>query len=238
MASNIDVVRKQIQLLKNDLSPQAFVKMHAATARSARAELEADQGRYPTTVVVDGQKGASEDSVKYGGVIQYEFHPAGDVIDAAYEELLQAAPVKTGNYAKHIWMYVNGKRRDAATEGATIDLMPGDEVIFIDGVPYARKIEGGIKSRAGERTQRRPGLSAQAPNGVFEVTAKELKRRFGNYPVAIDFDYRALLDGAAVQAGEASKSIRGKKGRFISNGSAQRANRSENRWPCIEIKVL
>ncbi|WP_109150730.1 hypothetical protein [Azospirillum sp. TSO5] len=234
MASNIDVVRRQLQLLKSDLSPQEFVKMHAATARAARAELEAEQGKYPTTVVVDGHRGASEDTVQYGGVIQYEFHPAGDVIDATYAALMEAAPVKTGNYAKHIWMYVNRVRRDAATEGATVDIMPGDEVVFIDTVPYARKIEGW----RGRRSQSRPGLSAQAPNGVFEITARALKARFGNYPVKIDFDYRGVIEGGIAEAGEAKSAVRGKKGRFVANGGTQSANRSENRWPSIVIEVL
>ncbi len=239
MASNINVVRRQLQLLKDaTLSPEAFRKMHAQAARSARTDLESAQGRYPTTVVVDGRKGAQEESVRFGGVIEYEIHPSGDVIDATYAALLEAAPMKTGNYARHIWMYVNGARRDAKAEGATVDLMPGDDVVFVDAVPYARKIEGGIQSRAGARTRRRAGLSAQAPNGVFEITAREMKRRFANWPVEIGFDYRAILDGAAVSAGPAKARVRAAGGRFGANGGAQRANRSESRWPCIAIKVL
>ncbi|QCG93960.1 hypothetical protein E6C67_08405 [Azospirillum sp. TSA2s] len=235
MASNINVVRRQIELLKTStLSPQAFVKMHAATARSERGKLEAEQGKYPTTVVVDGRQGASEDSVRYGGVIEYEFHPAGDVIDATYAALMEAAPVKTGSYAKHILMYVNRVRRDATAEGATVDIKAGDEVVFIDTVPYARKIEGW----RGRRNQSRPGLSAQAPNGVFEITARAMKARFGNYPVKIDFDYRAVLDGGVAESGPAKSAVRGKKGRFVSTGGTQSANRSENRWPCLIIEVL
>ncbi len=239
MGSNIDVVRRQIQLLKDaTASPQAFAKMHAETAKREVKRLESEQGIYPRQTIVDGRRGAIEEQVKPGGVIEYHINPVGDVLDATYAALLEAAPVKTGNYAKHIWMYVNGVRRDAATEGADVALKPGDEVVFIDTVPYARKIEGGILRRAGANTKRRAGLSAQAPNGVFEITARAMKQRFGNYPVKIDFDYRASLDGALAQAGPAKSAVRGAKGRFVENGGTQRANRSENRWPCIMIEVL
>jgi hypothetical protein len=236
MGVNISAVRQQITLVKQaTTSPEAFAKLHAQVAREARAEVEARQGRYPTMTVVDGRQGAAEEQVKPFGVIEYHFNPAGDVIDATYQALLERAPVKTGRYRDNIWMFVNGVRRDADAEGQLVQIAAGDEVVFIDTVPYARKIEGGFKSVAKQTS--RPGLSAQAPNGVFEITAKEMKRRFGNYPVDIAFEYRAVLDGSAVSAGPAKASIRGAGGRFKANGGTQRANQSQNRWPAIMIRV-
>ena len=236
VGANISVVRQQIALAKQaTTSPEAFAKLHAEVAREARAELEARQGIYPTMTVVDGRQGATEEQVKPFGVIEYRFNPAGDVIDATYAALLERAPVKTGRYRDNIWMFVNGVRRDATTEGKLVQIAEGDEVVFIDAVPYARKIEGGLASKV--KSSRRPGLSAQAPNGVFEITAREMARRYGNYPVDIVFEYRALLDGAAATAAPAKAALRGPRGRFRANGGTQAANRSNNRWPAVVIKV-
>ncbi|MFC5353555.1 hypothetical protein [Azospirillum himalayense] len=220
-ATPIANFRQQIALVKQaTISPEAFRKIHAETAMKAIADLEARQGVYPRTTVVDGRRDADEGSVRYGGVIEYDISPIGDVLDAIFEELLRASPVgpgKDGHYKDAHHLYIDGVRHEVGQGGQPIEVQPGQTAIFLNSKPYARKIEGGIKSRAGEKTERRPGLSAQAPNGVYEITARAMKRRFSNYPVKISFDYRGFVGG---------EFIGGKAG-----------NKSRDRWPCIVVEV-
>lgn len=231
MPLRIDSVAKQIKLVKDrTISPEAFRRYHAEAAQEAIADLERDQGQYPRITIVDGRRGASEEMVKAFGVISYQINPVGDVIDEVFAKLVERSPVgpaKGGHYRDDHHMYVNGRKRDAEAEGADIAIAPGDEIVFLNARPYARKIEGGLKRtlldetgpRGGRRykTERRPGLSAQAPDGVYEITAREMRTRFHNYPVEIGFEYRAL-SGAGFDTSKAG-------------------NKSAGRWPCIVIQV-
>ncbi|WP_431861377.1 hypothetical protein [Azospirillum sp.] len=240
MGSNITQVRQQFIQLKRDLTdPAAFVKMHAETAKKAIADLEAKQGAYPKQTIVDGRRGAAEEQVKPGGVIEYHINPVAEAIDAIYEELVKRSPVgpaKGGHYRDDHQMFVNGIPFNAEEAGRKIEVFPsGTEVVFINTRPYARKIEGGFRligSFGRTADDRTPGLSVQAPNGVYEVTAREMKRRFANYPMEITFEYRAVMNESFnVAKGER---VRGAKGRFVGwNGGATRY-----RFPCIAIKVL
>jgi hypothetical protein len=59
-----------------------------------------------------------------------------------------------------------------------VDIPPGAECIFLDTMPYARKIER--------------GSSLQAPSdGVYELTSRAARKRFPD--ADIGFTYRALL---------------------------------------------
>ncbi|MBI1207504.1 MAG: hypothetical protein GC191_09490 [Azospirillum sp.] len=211
--------------------PEASARL-ATAAREARAEVEADQGVYPTTLFVDGRQSGSEDQVRPGGTIEYHFQVVGDVVDAVYRLLVEASPVgpaKAGHYRDDHWLYVNGRRRDASAEGARIELVPGDEVVFLNSRPYARKIEGGFrrihpdpavsdyKRRRYGKKVRRAGQSVQAPGGVYELVVREARRRFHNWPVDIIFAYRAAApDGATLATGK----------------------RRAERYPAILIRVL
>lgn len=214
--------------------PEEIKKAHIAAARAGIAAIEAKQGRLPRETVVDGRRGVQETQVRPGGVISYRVSIVSEVLAETYSELVKRSPFKTGNYIRHIVLFINGKRVSIPSGWNSMELKSGDEAVFLNTAPYARKIEGW----RGRRNQTRPGLSAQAPNGVFEITCKALAARFGNYPVRLDFDYRAVLDGSVAVAGPAKSVVRGKKGRFAANGGTQAANRSVARWPSIIIEVL
>lgn len=191
MASNIQAVRRQIDILKTAvLSPDAFRKMHADIAKKAISDLEAEQGRYPRETVVDGRRGASEETVKAYGVIQYEISAINDVVDDVYDALAALSPIKNPNkkrghpsrwYLEHIWVFVNGQKIDG--DGAGLDIGLTDSVVFVDVAPYARKIEFGLSKK-------------YAPNGVFEVTARKMARKWSNV-CKITFDYRGVSNPPA-----------------------------------------
>lgn len=207
MGSNIDAIRRQITLLKSDvLSPQAFVKMHAATARSELAKLEAEQGKYPTQTFVDGRSGASEDSVRYGGVIEYRIHVIQDAVDWIYAEWVKRSPVgppEGGHYRDDIMLFVDGYRRDAAN-GGVVDVADAKEVVLISLRPYSRKIAR--------------GLSVQAPEGWLEVLAREARRQFQDV-AKVEYEYRSY--GAP-------------RGRRATEGMTSR-QRAQYRYPAIVV---
>lgn len=201
--------------------PAEMRKAHAALAREGIAEVEARQGVLPKTTVVDGRRGAAEEQVKVGGLIRYEISPVAEIVGEVYAELVRRSPVRTGNYVRHILTFVNGIQFDEAKAGRKIEVYPaGAEVTFINTTPYARKIEGGrrfIGSFGRTDPSRRSGLSVQAPDGVFEITALAMARRFGNQ-VRISFEYRTH-NGA-----DAYRPKRGEGGHL--------------RYPAVTIKVL
>lgn len=171
----------EILMLTEGMSPAERSK---ALAEFARSNLAAAQeinrgvlGRIPEhTTFVDNRPGASEDAVRPDGVIVYEFDLIDEVFEWIGDMLVQHAPVRKGDYAASFIFTADG---EVYEPGA---LLPdADEYVFTNIQPYARKIER--------------GLSAQAPDGVFEVVAAMASRRFGNV-AKIRFSYRAPIFGA------------------------------------------
>lgn len=170
-------------LIEDELSPAAI---SAAVASVAREELAAAQatnaralGRMPAhQTFVDGREGAAPESVRPDGSIVFVFEV--DLVDGALswisEMLAQHSPVLTGRFVASHVLFADG-----------VEMRPGDpmpqarEFAFINAQPYARKIER--------------GLSAQAPDGVFQAVAKLASRRFNNV-ARIRFGYRSLPAGA------------------------------------------
>lgn len=212
--------RRTLKLEANGLVGDGFRQHHAAVARQALAEAQAaqrtDLGQpLPFRRIVDGREGASEDAVKLYGVIEYRFSLAADVAGEIYAMILQASPVgpsEGGHYRDDHIVLVNGRQ---ATDLRSV--AAGDEIAITNLRPYARKIEGGARERSrGRLTNRRPGLSVQAPNGVYEITANAARRRFGNV-ADIEFAYRAFAAGGAAISG-------------------RRGNASGDRYPTIIIR--
>jgi hypothetical protein len=170
------------------------------------------------------------------------FHLQTGVVDAAIRMLMERSPVgpgRNGHYRDNHWLFVNDVRRDATAEGAVVQIKPGDNVVIINMKPYARKIEGGTASRSNRRlADRRPGLSAQAPNGVYEITARDLQRLFGTTTI-IRFTYRALIGGALISTEPRPHRprVRSSRGRFVYTGGPRSGNASKDRFPALEIEA-
>jgi hypothetical protein len=159
-----------------------------------RIQAEFGGKEVPTALYVDGVFGKPLENVNQEGFTLTEFRFLSPIVDEALMLLMTASPVgpeEGGHYRDDHWLYVDGVRVDTDITSNVVDILPNQTVRLINRRPYARKIEGGFRHiGSGRRSfdKRRPGLSVQAPNGVYEVTAMELRRRFGGV-ASIVFTY-------------------------------------------------
>jgi hypothetical protein len=188
-------------------------EQRAAAANLAGAGIEEAKqinrsvlGRVPPYVtIVDGRRGAPLDSVNpNGGQIVTEFELVGDVLKWIANELNERSPYLKGDYLRGHTVFADGREIDV---GAVIP--DAEEYVLINTVPYARKIEIG-RTRAGR------AFLLQVPNRIYERTAADASRRFGNI-ARVRFGYRGVV------------------GRAIS-GRGRAHNRSETRFPAIVVR--
>lgn len=186
ISTKVESLDRDVPLIISDLlSPAAQSEIFAKMAREqlAAAETQNSQvlGHVPShKTYVDGVAGASEDQVKPGGTIVYEFDIVLEIFAWIEDQLVTHSPVKSGRYAKSHTFYADGVEADPLNP-------PKDaqEFVFLSLVPYARKIEGA----AGKTPE-----SSQAPDGVYEAVATLARRRFGN-SAKIGFTFRAASGG-------------------------------------------
>jgi hypothetical protein len=191
----VDSVSRDIDaMVRGDLSPAAQGK---AIAKYVKEGIdEADQanrrvlGRVPPrTVTVDGQLGAAVETVNpNGGSIIVEWDLVGDVLVWIGQTLHDRSPVSSGAYRNGHTLLADN---DEVDPGATIP--PAEQYVFINTVPYARRIEIG-KTKSGR------DFVMQVPNRIYERTARDAKARFGNV-AKIQFNYLEL-EGAYVTNGK------------------------------------
>jgi hypothetical protein len=116
---------------------------------------------------VDGVFDRDEYSVRPDGTIVYEFQIIADIIAFIEEQLEIHSPVGASRDT-HSGLYK--RTHTVFADGSEVALGPtipaAREYTFVSVQPYARKIER--------------GESTQAPHGVYEVTAHEASKRFGN----------------------------------------------------------
>lgn len=188
VTTRIQPISKDIDILLNEeLSPKAQSQVFAALARDqiedAKATNRSILGRVPRfTTFVDGNAGAPLESVRPDGVIVTEFELVDDVLLWIGEQLQTHSPVKSGRYRRSHTLFADGREIDV---GGVIPA--ADEYVFINVVPYARKIER--------------GSSSQAPDGVYQAVATLGQRRFGNV-ARITFSYRTAV-GRSIIGGRA-----------------------------------
>jgi len=226
ISARIEPIDRDLQVLfKEDLSPQARSAALAAFAKEQLAEAQAQNQRAigrvpPHETIVDQRRGAPVESVKPDGTIVFEFELLDDLFAWIGEQLVRHAPVLTGRYRSSFLFFADG-----------VEVEPGakppaaSEYVFVNSVPYARKIER--------------GHSDQAPNGVFEAVAALAKKRFGNL-ASIKFSYRAIQGGAMVPYAPVQRTVgRDKRGRFTATGRDRTAQRQEHssRQPAIVINL-
>lgn len=187
MLSRIEPLEKDIELLiQQDLSPEARSRTLAEFARESLAEAEITNsealGR-PVThdKFVDGREGADESSVRPDGVIVYEFELVSEVFAWIATELERHSPVGHGKdkhpglYKRSHIFFADGVEADAFNPPAIVE-----QGVYVNSVPYARKIDR--------------GFSPQQPEGVYEVVTSMASRRFGNI-VKVQFGYRTVARG-------------------------------------------
>lgn len=186
LALRIDPIERDVRVLVNDnTNPKAISAAIAGAAREALAEaLEINTraiGYAPHyDTFVDGVLGAPLDNVRR--VIVFDFDLVTDAILWIHDRLKTVSPVLTGEYKRKHLLYADGREVPPDTLPP-----PALEYVFLDEVPYARKIER--------------GLSKQAPEGVYQVVAADAAARFKKL-ARIRFSYRefALVQGTNSRA--------------------------------------
>lgn len=183
-SGSIDSIDIDITAIVNEeFSTKARSETLAEFARETLAETEAQNkealGSTPDhTTTVDGVIGASEDSVRPGGTIEYAFAIVPDIFAWIANMLRQFAPVRSGRFKGSFQLYADGVVIDP--DG----IIPQAAIYIFESIAaYASKIEG----------ENKPPESKQAPNGVFEAVATLAQQHFGNQ-ADIGFSYRAPLD--------------------------------------------
>ncbi|MFD2234826.1 hypothetical protein [Phaeospirillum tilakii] len=139
---------------------------------------------------IDGVPGRAIEQIDPFGRAYFHFRYGAEVVGFALEALRAVSPVLSGAYRRGHEVFADGA---LVTDLSQI----GDAktVVITNTLPYARKIEGGRRVKAkDDAPAQRKGSSAQAPDGVYELTAKTVNRRFGNI-VKTRFGYVGV-DGA------------------------------------------
>jgi hypothetical protein len=163
----LEPLTRDVQVLVGDLEGEAASELLATFAEEeiedAKRINAAALGRVPPyKIFVDGAQGKALEDVRPNGVIVAEFELVQDVLIWIAEQLFKFSPVKSGLYQKSHELFADGKHVEALGQ-----LIPiADEYIFVNTVPYARKIER--------------GSSSQAPDGVYQAIAALARLRFGN----------------------------------------------------------
>lgn len=231
--TRIDSVSRDIGLIVDDmLSPAAQGRSVAAFAREAIAEADATNKRIlgrvpPRTITVDGRQGAALESVKaVGGSIITEWELIGDVLVWIGNALRDRSPVLSGKYRDSHTLFANGSEIEIGG-----NVPQSDEYVFLNPLPYARKIEMG-KTKSGR------DFVVQVPNRIYERTAKDARSRFGNL-ANIKSVFRAV-EGSSILAYVASdrSQVRSKNGRFqAGSNAAAMAYERERRVPAILVTL-
>jgi hypothetical protein len=182
--SRIDPIAKDIGLFVSEmLSPAAQSAAIAAFARDEIAKADNANrtilGRLPRrTVTVNGSAGAPLEAIRPGGSIVAEWELISDVMIWIGNTLRERSPVRSGRYRDAHTLFADSREVPIGKE-----VPEASEYVFLNPLPYARKIEIG-KTRAGRN------FVIQVPNRIYERTAKDASDRFGNI-ARIKFSYRA-----------------------------------------------
>jgi hypothetical protein len=187
-------INRDIVLFIDSLSPEETSRQFAVLAAqhiddAKRINVRVLGREPPSTTYVDGRARAPLATVRPNGVIFTEFELLIDVLVFITEMLIKFSPVgrkpdrrpgHPGLYKRSHILLADGVEIDVLTPSLVPQLAVADEYVFINTLPYARKIEH--------------GLSPQAPDGVYQAVANVARRRY-NKIAKIFFTYRTIFEG-------------------------------------------
>lgn len=228
----IDPVQKSVEaIIRADLDPATQKKAAAAFARAgidaATAKNRQILGREPPlTITVDGRKGAPLESVNpNGGTIIAEWELIEGLLQWIADELVARSGFTgtSGAYKRGHTLFADG------TEVQIGGRIPSaDEYVFINLVPYARRIEIG-KTKAGR------DFVIQVPNKIYERVQKDARRRFGNQ-ADISLTYASALGAYTLQHDQPERSFTSGKMRLRPGIRKDRRKGSVVEPPAIVIR--
>jgi hypothetical protein len=177
-----------IAMLTEDMTPTAqssFIAdfAHNEFLKADRANAAALGRQIQSEVYVDGARGGNIYRVRPNGTIVYEWDLANDVVQWIWEQIHKHSPVLSGRFRESHRLYADG------TELQSFDAnVSAEEWVITTVVPYARKLEG---------TTTKKYMSAQAPDGIYQVVAALASARYGNI-ARVRFTYRAPSGGGTM----------------------------------------
>jgi hypothetical protein len=188
--TKIDPLSRDLAILIDEtLSPaaqsRAFADFALAELREAQIINRQALGSVPPhDTFVDGRLNAPLESVDAdGGRIIFEFEILVDVLVYVAEMLYAKSPVKTGAYRSAHKLFADGVEVERPEQAP-----PASEYVFLNPLPYARKIEAGKMQ-----------MSVAGSDHVYEQARQAAARRYSNI-AAIGFTYRALAGSDRVPA--------------------------------------
>jgi hypothetical protein len=183
----IDPVDREIAaMVRSDLSRGEQAKAAAQFAREGFQEADQNNAlilgrKVPHTVTVDGARGVPLESVNPdGGSIIFEWEVVTDVLKWIADTLKERSPRVSGDYIAGHTLFADGAE---VPIGAVIP--NAEEYVFLNTVPYSRKIEVG-KTKTGR------AFVIQVENRIYERTARDARSRFGNV-ADISFAFRQTM---------------------------------------------
>lgn len=194
LRAKIEPISRDVRLLLEDLKDPRqqslrFAEFARGEIEAAKAQNRAALGYTPAVdIYVDGVKGAALNTVTPRGIIVADFALVDEVLFWIEDQLRTHSPVKTGRYRASHMLFADGIQ---VTNPELSIPESAQEYVFVNAVPYARKIE--------------KGSSSQAPDGVYQVVATLAQRKFRNL-AKVTFSYRTFVGPKIVGGREGNKS--------------------------------
>ncbi len=161
--ARISTFAKDLQLATAGIAPENIARELAAFARSENAKAIGEgEGSERFDRYVNGNLGASEDTVIPPGPILYVYHWWRELCEFTLQSLVERSPEKSGRY-KQSWFVMTAGGRIKSFDDIPINA----DVIFCNDQPYSRKIDVGH-------------MRMSVPPGVVEDVRKMVMSRFGN----------------------------------------------------------
>ena len=195
----------------------------AVAERALKEEVGRGFDNVPV-VITDGVPRRDYLQVKPFGKVEFAARPEmATAVRWALTELQKKSPFRTGRYASHHLVMLNGAELTGNIWQQLRNVKPGDRVQIANDQPYAKKIEGRKGSRKrGFGAER--GLSSQARSGVYRVVQRALVNRYGK-TMFFDFKYVKLNTGVQVHG-------------YIGGGRAKRRRiLRDHVYPCIQFFI-
>lgn len=183
---------------------EAGAKAHLLrVARDGHAGIMRRQGNPAFEAYANRPGNTNLESVVLPGPIVYTYSTIRSVVEAALDALERASPVDSGDYARSHTVFVNG----VAVDVLPASIKPSDEVMIVNPMPYARRLEIG-------KTESGRDFLISVPNRIYERVAKNvLIPRYRN-SAKITFTYVTVPEAYRYKRDNAARSWLANKKRW------------------------
>ena len=203
MARQINLTKMGLIDEIREFTDDQFQEFHVETAKGI-LKAEQAKGTFPKdprlyrTVIDSRNFDARPEEVKPFGRIDFSKKASiGEIVLFADKMIRKLSPILKGQYIMSHLITIDGNYMPRSKLRQGIRIKEGSKIRFINSAPYARKIEGGDISDPSTGKRRKP-QSMQAPNGVYRVVFRQLKKRFGR-SAFIDYGFVNLINAPTVR---------------------------------------